>query len=82
MFLGLEIRDKVVNFVGEKIRSVRHNEEVAWNAGVIRTNAMKLLLNYFRKAEIEAIFFCFPDPHFKKSNFRRRIIKYFLSLTP
>lgn len=64
-----------MNFVGEKIRSVRNNEDVAWNAGVIRTNAMKTLLHYFPKGQIEAMFFCFPDPHFKKANFRRRIIK-------
>ena len=35
---------------------------------------MKFLVNYFRKAQFSKLFFCFPDPHFKKSNERRRIL--------
>eukprot|EP00919_Chromeraceae_sp_WS-2016_P075315 GHVR01178160.1.p1 GENE.GHVR01178160.1~~GHVR01178160.1.p1 ORF type:complete len:120 (-),score=21.63 GHVR01178160.1:7-366(-) len=35
---------------------------------------MKNLVNYFRKGQLSKLFFCFPDPHFKKSNWRRRII--------
>eukprot|EP01126_Amoeba_proteus_P053831 TRINITY_DN6580_c0_g2_i3.p1 TRINITY_DN6580_c0_g2~~TRINITY_DN6580_c0_g2_i3.p1 ORF type:complete len:127 (-),score=22.99 TRINITY_DN6580_c0_g2_i3:77-457(-) len=38
------------------------------------TNAMKYLPNYFYKGQLEKLFFLFPDPHFKKSNYRRRII--------
>lgn len=44
------------------------------NISVIHTNVMKYICNYFEKQSVEAIFFCFPDPHFKKSNKRRRII--------
>lgn len=35
---------------------------------------MKYLPNYFYKGQLKKIFFLFPDPHFKKSNHRRRII--------
>uniref|UniRef100_A0A3B0N394 tRNA (guanine-N(7)-)-methyltransferase n=1 Tax=Theileria annulata TaxID=5874 RepID=A0A3B0N394_THEAN len=52
--LGMEIRDKVTNYVGKKIISLREQ-----NPG-----------------ELEKIFFCFPDPHFKRSNWRRRIVNY------
>jgi len=73
---GLEIRDKVVNFVGEKIRALRLKNNGSYgNISVIRTNAMRHITNYFRKGQIEKMFFCFPDPHFKKSKHRRRIIK-------
>lgn len=39
----MEIRDKVSNFVAEKINSTRINSgyEQAMNAGIIRTNCMK-----------------------------------------
>lgn len=36
------------------------------NIGVVRTNTMKTLHNYFEKESIEKMFFCFADPHFKK----------------
>ena len=35
---------------------------------------MRYLPNYFRKHQLEKMFFCFPDPHFKVKNHRRRII--------
>lgn len=77
LMLGMEIREQVTNYVGKRIRALRsgtdgppsHN-----NVSVIRTNAMKFLPNYFRKGQLEKMFFCFPDPHFKRKNFRRRII--------
>lgn len=76
--MGMEIRGKVVNFVGEKIRAIRFesNFEKCMNATVIRTNAMRHLPQYFRKNSLEKIFICFPDPHFKKRNHRRRIVNY------
>ena len=75
--LGLEIRDKVTNYVTDRISVIRQNScgEGASNISVVRTNAMKVILNYFRKGQIERMFFCFADPHFKKYTHRRRIIK-------
>lgn len=35
---------------------------------------MKHLCHYFPKNTIEKIFICFPDPHFKSKNYKRRII--------
>jgi len=76
LILGLEIRDKVANFAGEKINSLRNNsgQTECLNIGVLRTNAMKSLQNYFKKDSLDKIFFCFADPHFKKSNHRKRIV--------
>jgi tRNA (guanine-N7-)-methyltransferase len=44
------------------------------NLSVSKTNAMKLLPHFLHKQQLEKVFFCFPDPHFKKANVRRRII--------
>ena len=76
LILGQEIRDKVANFVGEKINSLRINSNYkeCMNVGVVRTNTMKTFHNYFHKASVNKIFICFADPHFKKVNHRRRII--------
>jgi tRNA (guanine-N7-)-methyltransferase len=74
--LGMEIRDKLVDFVGLRIRSYRneHNYEKYNNVSVLRTNVMRHVSTYFRKGSLEKMFFCFADPHFKKSKHRRRII--------
>lgn len=45
-----------------------------YNASVLRTNAMKTMPCYFRKNQLSKLFFCFPDPHFKKRVQRRRVI--------
>jgi tRNA (guanine-N7-)-methyltransferase len=76
LILGMEIRDKVVNFVGEKVNSIRHNSGLkeCMNGAAVRTNCMKAWHNYFDKESVDKIFFCFADPHFKKTNHRRRII--------
>lgn len=74
LILGMEIRDKVTQFTGALIDSNRANKKTSNNVSVVRTNAMKYLPNYFRSNTLELIFICFPDPHFKKSNHRRRII--------
>lgn len=77
---GIEIRDKVVNYVGEKIQALRHNEDQYHNISVIRHNSMRHLLNFFRRSQLDKIFICFPDPHFKSKNHQRRIVnKGFLS---
>lgn len=44
------------------------------NISVIQTNAMKFFVHYFPKSSLDCMFFCFPDPHFKPSLHRRRII--------
>ena len=44
------------------------------NISVLRTNAMKFLPCYFRQGQLSKLFFCFPDPHFKAKNHRRRIV--------
>lgn len=72
--MGFEIRDKVVNYVGEKIRSNRAKSQLCENIAVIRTNSMRHLTNYIRESQLEKIFICFADPHFKAANHRRRIV--------
>lgn len=76
LVFGMEIRDKVTEFVVEKINALRINSGYRkfMNASAIRTNVMKLILNYYEKETFNKMFFCFADPHFKKVNFRRRII--------
>mmetsp|Transcript_18254 Transcript_18254/g.24058 ORF Transcript_18254/g.24058 Transcript_18254/m.24058 type:complete len:289 (-) Transcript_18254:217-1083(-) len=75
LVLGMEIRPKVCEYVRLRIEALRKEEPGLYcNAAVIRTNAMRYLPNFFRKAEIEKMFFCFPDPHFKAKNHRRRIV--------
>ena len=57
LILGLEIRDKVVNYAGEKINSLRNNSgfQDCLNIGVLRTNAMKSLHNYFRRESVSIL---------------------------
>eukprot|EP01017_Pseudomicrothorax_dubius_P031192 TRINITY_DN3957_c0_g2_i2.p1 TRINITY_DN3957_c0_g2~~TRINITY_DN3957_c0_g2_i2.p1 ORF type:complete len:302 (+),score=81.72 TRINITY_DN3957_c0_g2_i2:51-956(+) len=75
LVFGMEIRDKLVNYVGERIRALRIETPGSYgNVSVIRTNTMRHLTNYFRRGQLLKLFFCFPDPHFKASNHRRRII--------
>jgi len=52
--LGMEIRDVVANFVAQKINSVRANSQFkeCMNVGVVKTNTMKTLHNYFRKESV------------------------------
>lgn len=73
--LGMEIRDKVADYVAERIQSLREEQPGAFqNVSVVRTNAMKYLPRYFSRGQLSKMFFCFPDPHFKRANHRRRII--------
>ena len=78
--LGLEIRDKVTNYVGERIKGLRLNTDNKEfnNISVMRANTMKLLLNFFYKGQLDKLFFCFADPHFKRTNHRKRIINQYL----
>ena len=103
LILGLEIREKPADYVGEKINFARSKGSMSQeasdnndcqNIAVLHTNAMKTLHNYIRKEQVSSVsssnhmaerwlycnlqlskmFFCFADPHFKRSNHRKRII--------
>lgn len=59
--LGLEIRVKVSDYVSDRIKALRSQHEGEYqNIACLRTNAMKYLPNYFRKAQVSfvQIFFC------------------------
>ncbi len=73
--LAMEIRDPVVEYVSKKIHNLRIEHPGQYgNVAVTEANAMKYLPNFFRKGQLEKLFFLFPDPHFKRSNHKRRII--------
>ncbi|KAJ5078155.1 tRNA (guanine-n(7)-)-methyltransferase [Anaeramoeba ignava] len=73
--LGLEIREKVFQYVQTKIRVLRKDNPGKYtNISVIRTNAMRTLPNFFEKAQLSKMFFLFPDPHFKRKKYKWRII--------
>eukprot|EP00400_MALV-I_sp_L67-5_P001183 gene1183-970_t len=75
LIMGMEIREQVTNYVGQRIYALRNESPGEWgNVSVLRSNTMKYLVNYMRKGQLEKMFFCFPDPHFKRKNWRRRII--------
>jgi tRNA (guanine-N7-)-methyltransferase len=82
LVLGMEIREKVTEYVTRRIDALRkeHATEPTQdqaatpgpyqNVSVVRANSMKYMSNYFRKHQLEMLFFLFPDPHFKASNHR------------
>lgn len=73
--LGMEIRAKVTEYVRLRIVAQRKEHPGKYqNCSVMRTNAMKYLPNLFPKAGLTKVFFCFPDPHFKRKNHPRRIV--------
>ncbi|AMD22954.1 HHR185Wp [Eremothecium sinecaudum] len=75
--LGMEIRVQVTNYVEDRILALRgkHLETQGYqNISVLRGNAMKFLPNFFKKGQLEKMFFCFPDPHFKQRKHKARII--------
>nr|XP_056718572.1 tRNA (guanine-N(7)-)-methyltransferase [Euleptes europaea] len=75
LMLGLEIRVKVSDYVQDRIRSLRASHPGLYqNIACIRSNAMKHLPNFFRKGQLLKMFFLFPDPHFKKTKHKWRII--------
>ena len=75
VILGLEIRSKVTEYVRLRIVASRKEHPGSFqNASVLRTNSMKYLSNYFPLHSTTKLFFCFPDPHFKRKNYGRRII--------
>ncbi|XP_073027217.1 tRNA (guanine-N(7)-)-methyltransferase isoform X2 [Primulina eburnea] len=73
--IGMELRDKVTEYVKERILALRAaNPGQYENVSVVRTNSMKYIPNYFEKGQLAKMFFLFPDPHFKEKNHRRRVI--------
>jgi tRNA (guanine-N7-)-methyltransferase len=54
LILGMEIRDVVANFVAQKINSIRVNTgfKECINVGVVKTNTMKTIHNYFKKGSV------------------------------
>lgn len=75
LMLGMEIRVKVSDYVKDRIKALRNQNPGQYeNIACIRTNAMKLLPNFFSKGQLKAMFFLFPDPHFKKTKHKWRII--------
>lgn len=75
LMIGMELRDKVTEYVKERILALRvANPNQYQNISVVRTNSMKYIPNYFEKAQLSKMFFLFPDPHFKEKNHRRRVI--------
>lgn len=73
--IGMEIRVKVCDYVQDRIGVLRqlHPGEYG-NVACIRTNSMKFLTNYFHKGQLTKMFFLYPDPHFKRSKHKWRII--------
>lgn len=78
----MEIRYQVTDYVCEKIAATRaqhasnpteypHSNA---NIGCLRANTMRFLPNYFHKAQLSKLFFCFADPHFKARKHKARII--------
>ncbi|CAN6448577.1 unnamed protein product [Victoria cruziana] len=79
LMLGMELRDKVTEYVKERISALRSSSPGQYgNISVVRTNSMKYIPNYFVKGQLTKMFFLFPDPHFKEKNHRRRVISPFL----
>ncbi|XP_011701695.1 PREDICTED: tRNA (guanine-N(7)-)-methyltransferase [Wasmannia auropunctata] len=75
LILGMEIRVKVSDYTVDRINALRsQNPGQYQNIACLRTNAMKYLPNYFRKGQLKKMFFLYPDPHFKKSKVKWRII--------
>ncbi|KAH9481533.1 tRNA (guanine-N(7)-)-methyltransferase (tRNA(m7G46)-methyltransferase) [Psilocybe cubensis] len=86
LMLGMEIRVQVSQYVQDRIAALRVSSQADNPAGassgpapyqnvsVVRANSMKFLPNYFAKASLSALFFLFPDPHFKSRKHKARII--------
>ncbi|KAL7079019.1 hypothetical protein ACQ4LE_001617 [Meloidogyne hapla] len=75
MMVGMEIRVKVSDFVQDRIKALREqNPSKYGNICCVRSNAMKNMTNFFFKGQLDKMFFLFPDPHFKKTKHKWRII--------
>lgn len=78
----MEIRVQVSQYVQDRITALRATSAPAGpvasapyqNVSIVRANAMKFMSNYFPKHSLSALFFLFPDPHFKVRKHKARII--------
>ena len=76
LIIGMEIRAQVSEYVRERALALRKEHPGEYqNISGLRTNSMKFLPNYFQRGQLKKLFFLFPDPHFKRSKRRRRIIQ-------
>ena len=62
------------DYVIDRIKALRESTNEYENIACIRTNAMKHLPTFFRKGQLKKAFFLFPDPHFKRTKLKWRII--------
>ncbi|KAI0926386.1 tRNA (guanine-N(7)-)-methyltransferase (tRNA(m7G46)-methyltransferase) [Taiwanofungus camphoratus] len=82
LMLGMEIRVQVSQYVQDRITALRATSAPAapstpgpyQNVSIVRANSMKFMPNYFPKHSLSALFFLFPDPHFKSRKHKARII--------
>ncbi|OBZ72661.1 tRNA (guanine-N(7)-)-methyltransferase [Grifola frondosa] len=82
LMLGMEIRVQVSQYVHDRIVALRATSATATppppgqyqNVSIVRANSMKFMPNYFPKHSLSALFFLFPDPHFKSRKHKARII--------
>lgn len=73
--LGMEIRTKVSEYVQKRIIALRSQNPGQYNnVWCLRTNAMRFIPNFIHKGQLRKMFFLFPDPHFKKTKHKWRII--------
>ncbi|XP_050190736.1 tRNA (guanine-N(7)-)-methyltransferase [Myiozetetes cayanensis] len=73
--LGLELRGKVAEFTRARLRALRAARPGHFgNVACVRGNAMKHLPHFFHRAQLSKLFFLFPDPHFKRTKHKWRII--------
>ncbi|KAI0636177.1 putative methyltransferase-domain-containing protein [Trametes polyzona] len=83
LMLGMEIRVQVSQYVHDRIVALRSTNPPPpdstapgpyQNVSIVRANSMKFMPNYFPKHSLSALFFLFPDPHFKARKHKARII--------
>ena len=78
LILGLEIRTSVTTYVQDRIAALRSQNPDPTpqyqNIACLRANTMKFLPNFFKKGQLEKVFLCFPDPHFKTRKHKARIV--------
>ena len=80
----MEIRVQVSQYVHDRIVALRSTSAPSvpvadapgpyQNVSIVRANSMKFMPNYFPKHSLSALFFLFPDPHFKARKHKARII--------